>query len=133
LSYQWYLNGVAVAGATGATLTIAQAQASDAGSYTVVVGNGLGEVTGGPAELVVTSPAEVRITSAELGAGTLTLRWDAQVGQTYRVQYKNNLTDAVWTDGAEVTAVAVTASAVCSLADGAGVVPRRFFRIMVVN
>jgi len=27
----------------------------------------------------------------------------------------------------------VTASAVCSLADGAGVVPRRFFRIMVVN
>jgi len=133
LSYQWYLNGVAVAGATGATLTIAQAQASDAGSYTVVVGNGLGEVTGGPAELVVTSPAEVRITSAELGAGTLTLRWDAQVGQTYRVQYKNNLTDAVWTDGAEVTATAVTASAVCSLADGAGVVPRRFFRIMVVN
>jgi hypothetical protein len=68
-----------------------------------------------------------------LGAGTLTLRWDAQVGQTYRVQYKNNLTDAVWTDGAEVTATAVTASAVCSLADGAGVVPRRFFRIMVVN
>jgi len=133
LSYRWYLNGVAVAGATGATLTIAQAQASDAGSYTVVVGNGLGEVTGGPAELVVTSPAEVRITGAELGAGTLTLRWDAQVGQTYRVQYKNNLTDAVWTDGAEVTAVAVTASAVCSLADGAGVVPRRFFRIMVVN
>jgi len=133
LSYQWYLNGVAVAGATGATLTIPQAQASDAGSYTVVVGNGLGEVTGGPAELVVTSPSEVRITGAELGAGTLTLRWDAQVGQTYRVQYKNNLTDAVWTDGAEVTATAVTASAVCSLADGAGVVPRRFFRIMVVN
>lgn len=45
LSYQWYKNGVAVAGATSMFLTIGSSQPSDAGTYTVVVSNSSGSVT----------------------------------------------------------------------------------------
>ena len=37
MSYQWYKDGTAIAGATGASLTIAAATAADAGRYTVDV------------------------------------------------------------------------------------------------
>ena len=37
MSYQWYKDGAAIAGATGASLTIAAATAADAGRYTVDV------------------------------------------------------------------------------------------------
>ncbi|MEY4939659.1 MAG: hypothetical protein RIQ93_1394 [Verrucomicrobiota bacterium] len=39
-SYQWQRNGVAVAGATGATLTIASVQPADAGVYEALASNG---------------------------------------------------------------------------------------------
>jgi len=38
-SYQWQYNSTAIAGATGATLTIDNVQSSDAGTYAVVVTN----------------------------------------------------------------------------------------------
>ena len=43
LSYQWFCNGVAIAGATDATLTLANAlTTANAGAYTVVVSNAAG-------------------------------------------------------------------------------------------
>lgn len=54
-TYQWRRNGAAIAGATGATYTIAGAQPADAGDYTVVVTNAAGSVTSSPATLVVDS------------------------------------------------------------------------------
>ncbi len=45
LSYQWYKTGVAVAGATGSTYSIAKVALSDAGAYTVAVANAAGKVT----------------------------------------------------------------------------------------
>jgi len=53
LSYQWRRNGVALSGATGTTLTLTNVQATDAGSYTVTVSNGLGSVSSNPAVLSV--------------------------------------------------------------------------------
>jgi len=55
LTYQWQKNGTAIAGATAATYTIASAQAGDAGSYTVVVGNSAGTATSAAAALTVLS------------------------------------------------------------------------------
>ncbi|HUL54687.1 MAG TPA: immunoglobulin domain-containing protein, partial [Opitutaceae bacterium] len=52
-TYQWYRNGHTLGGATGNTLTIASAQAADAGDYTVVVTNSLGSVTSTKATLTV--------------------------------------------------------------------------------
>lgn len=53
LTYQWDKDGVAISGATGSTYTIASVQASDAGSYTVVVSNASDSVTSAAAIVVV--------------------------------------------------------------------------------
>jgi hypothetical protein len=75
-SYQWYKNGSPIAGATGATLSLAAVSASDAATYYVVVSNALGSATSASVALTVnqgpvftTQPAAV---SAPLG-GTVTL------------------------------------------------------------
>ena len=53
LSYQWQFNGVNIAGATGSTLAVANAQAANAGGYTVLVTNSVGSVMSGNATLTV--------------------------------------------------------------------------------
>ncbi len=52
-SYQWNFNGGAIAGATNAVLVITDAQAANAGSYTVTVSNAGGSLTSGTAPLTV--------------------------------------------------------------------------------
>ena len=60
LDYQWFDNGVAVAGATNDTLTIPAIQFTNAGLYSVVVSSSLGSITN-PPELVVVNPATVNL------------------------------------------------------------------------
>jgi hypothetical protein len=59
LTYTWKRDGIAIPGATAATLTIANAQPGDAGTYTVVVANSYGEVesTGALVEVLGASQA----------------------------------------------------------------------------
>jgi hypothetical protein len=57
MAYQWRRGGVAIAGATAVSYTIAIAKAADAGSYDVVVTNASGSVTSAPATLDVTAAA----------------------------------------------------------------------------
>src|SRR5262245_60270163 len=57
LGYQWFKDGVAIAGATGASLTINNAQGADIGSYTVVVSNGAGNATSDAAKLSIAAVA----------------------------------------------------------------------------
>lgn len=52
-NYQWRLNGVNIAGATNPTLTISNAQLANAGHYSVVVTNSLGQATSAAAKLTV--------------------------------------------------------------------------------
>jgi probable HAF family extracellular repeat protein len=60
LNYQWLFNGTNVAGATNVTLTITNAQAVSAGSYSVVVTNAVGSVTSSNAVLtLLTAPTIV--------------------------------------------------------------------------
>ncbi len=56
---QWRRDGVAIPGATGLTLTVANAQAVQSGSYTVIATNSLGSVVSTPALLSVVPPALV--------------------------------------------------------------------------
>jgi hypothetical protein len=53
LNYQWRKNGVNIAGATSATLTMKSVRTSDLGRYSVVVWNAAGLVVSAGAELVV--------------------------------------------------------------------------------
>jgi hypothetical protein len=63
-NYQWYLNGVAIAGATNATLPFSNPQPVNDGIYTVVVTDGLYPVTSSGASLLVI-PAGISV-----GSGT---------------------------------------------------------------
>ncbi|MGH7143107.1 MAG: immunoglobulin domain-containing protein [Planctomycetota bacterium] len=56
LHYQW-MHGSTAVGSDASTLTIANAQTADAGSYTVIVTNGAGTATSNPATLTVNSVA----------------------------------------------------------------------------
>lgn len=53
LTYQWKLNGAAIAGATSSSYAISNAQSSQAGDYTVTVSNSAGSVTSNTAKLTV--------------------------------------------------------------------------------
>ena len=65
LSYQWQLGGVAISGATSATYSISNVQASAAGSYAVAVTNSIGSVTSSAAVLTVTASAVAPTISAQ--------------------------------------------------------------------
>jgi hypothetical protein len=54
-SYQWYLNGTAISGATSSSYFMPSAIAMDAGNYTVTVTNPAGSVTSSTAKVVVGS------------------------------------------------------------------------------
>ncbi len=53
LSYQWRMNGSAIGGATGSSLTVFSVESSDAGDYEVVVSNGCGTSTSSAATLTI--------------------------------------------------------------------------------
>ncbi|MBI5767107.1 MAG: immunoglobulin domain-containing protein, partial [Verrucomicrobia bacterium] len=67
LGYQWKFNDVALAGATGATLTLPNITSASAGNYTVVVTNPAGSVTSAPAALTVIAQVPPTITSHPVG------------------------------------------------------------------
>jgi hypothetical protein len=91
LSYQWRKNGTNVAGATAATNSIAAAQSTAAGSYTVVVTNAAGSITSAVATLTVNivPPQITGIISA--GSGTVTLSGTGPVGELYRILATTNI------------------------------------------
>lgn len=62
LSYQWLRDGVAIAGATTSTYTIASVRNEDAGEYRVVVSNAAGTITTTAARLTVLPGAAPVIT-----------------------------------------------------------------------
>ena len=86
LSYQWYVNGVPISGATSSNYTLPSIQMTNAGMYSVVVSSFFGSVTNTPAQVVV-NPAGV----------TLSLNPDlliqGTVGYSYIIQCSTNLAD----------------------------------------
>jgi hypothetical protein len=59
LHYQWHFNNAPITGATAATLNLTNAQATNTGTYRVVVTNTAGTATSGPATLNVSDSAPV--------------------------------------------------------------------------
>lgn len=97
LTYQWFDNGAAIQNATNETLTLSSIQFTDAGLYTVVVGNSFGSVTN-PPEQVVVDPAGVSI---GLYPGVTI---SGVVGNNYIIQRTPNLGDTnSWVTTANVT------------------------------
>jgi uncharacterized protein (TIGR02597 family) len=71
MSYQWYFNGGAIANATTSSYSKANAQAADAGSYSVNVSNAGGTTPSAAATLTVNVPAAITSnpTSQTVNAG----------------------------------------------------------------
>jgi autotransporter-associated beta strand protein len=69
-TYQWRRNGAAIAGATTFTHTIANAQPTHSGAYTVLVSNEMNTLTSNPAELAITATNSGTVTGT--GSGTTT-------------------------------------------------------------
>ncbi len=64
LSYQWYYNtNSVIANATNSSLTVTNAQLTDAGGYSALVSNDFGSVTSAVAQLTVNTPVAPSITS----------------------------------------------------------------------
>ncbi len=61
LGYQWQFNGVPITGASDTSFTLAGAQSTNAGSYSVVVTNGYGANTSDVATLTVLVPPSISI------------------------------------------------------------------------
>src|SRR5205823_6402508 len=59
LSYQWRFNAANISGATASSYTIASAQPTDAGSYSVVITNIAGSITSATATLTVNIPPSI--------------------------------------------------------------------------
>jgi hypothetical protein len=68
---QWYFNGTPLAGATNTSLKLADAQAAQIGTYTVVVSNAYGAVTSAPALLNVIPAVPRRTVAAVFLTGDL--------------------------------------------------------------
>jgi alpha-tubulin suppressor-like RCC1 family protein len=70
LYYQWCKNGTNLVGQTGTNLVLASTQASDAGSYTVVITSSIGSVTSSPAILaLIPSPFVLPSPSSVISLG----------------------------------------------------------------
>jgi hypothetical protein len=75
-TYQWRKDGVAIPGATAATLELSSVKLTDAGSYTVVVTNSLGSVTSAAATVAVQAASVAPTITSQLVGLNL------QVGQS---------------------------------------------------
>ncbi len=79
LTYQWFRDGVAIAGATAAALRIGAALSADVGSYTVSVSNAAGTVTSTAATLAVTPASRISNLSV--------LTSIAEIGESFRLGF----------------------------------------------
>jgi hypothetical protein len=86
LSYQWYVGGVAIDGATNSALDFTSIQFTNGGLYSVVVTSPYGSVTNAPAQVII-NPAGVALGFSP----TLTITGVA--GYSYIIQSSTNLAD----------------------------------------
>jgi pectate lyase len=97
LAYQWYFNtNTPLANATNVTLILANVQATNAGTYSVMVTNAAGSVISSNAILIVSSgvPSQPQLSGFIYNNdGTFSLTVNGDTGPDYIVQASTNLTD----------------------------------------
>jgi hypothetical protein len=91
-SYQWQHGGNLLAGATTSALSLPSVGTNDAGAYSVTVSNAYRTVTSPAATLTVSpGPLAPQLAVARVSTTSLTITFDAESGQTYRLFSSTNL------------------------------------------
>jgi len=99
LSYQWFFDSTnSIKGAAEAQLTLTNVQPNQAGTYTVVVSDSAGSITSAPAVLRVLVPPAIVAGGVTVSAvNGVSISVNSVPGLNYTLEYKNSLTDPVWT------------------------------------
>ena len=123
LSYQWSRNGVAISGATGATLVLTKVQPADAGLYRVAVSNAGGTTTSALAIVGLGSTAKVTGAGSEVASNIVNPNGNvydqvllsgaaatvtADAGQVTRISYVDLNDDIVQVEFAGAGALTLT-------------------------
>lgn len=128
--YQWRFNNAPIGGATNSILSCINAQASQAGGYSVVVANASGSVTSQVAALAVTLPTPPQMLPlTPVANGALKVSWTALSGRSYRVQVATNLSRPNWISLAPDV---VAGGTVASVTDQPNGTPARFYRVLLL-
>jgi VCBS repeat-containing protein len=78
---------------------------------------------------IAARPPALQIQSITLDNNTATVTWSAAVGRTYRMQYKDALTNGNWTD---VVPGIVATNSIATATNGVAAVNRRFYRVALL-
>jgi hypothetical protein len=133
ISYAGFVNGddtsdLDVLPTASTTATIS----SPAGTYAITVTGGADDnyafnlVNG---TLTIVDDLSPEITSITMDNGLVTITWNAIAGREYKLQYKDNMTDAVWTE--MITTVLATGPT-ASAENLVGNLPQRFYRVRLL-
>jgi len=96
-NYQWMYYGTNIPSASAKALTLTNVQpVSFGGPYTVSVSDGFTSVTSSP-PANLTLAVSPSITSPSVSGGQFHLTFNSEVGPSYIVDFKSNLTNATWT------------------------------------
>lgn len=97
LEYQWQKDGSDIESATNSTYLIPNVEATNAGSYTVIVRNPV-ETTNSLAANLTVDPGIPILMPALISENELVIRWNAIPGRNYQLQFKSSLEAPTWTD-----------------------------------
>ncbi|MEO8426600.1 MAG: immunoglobulin domain-containing protein [Verrucomicrobiota bacterium] len=123
LSYQWLFNGVPIAGATNAELTLSAVHLKDNGNYSAAIRDVVGTFFSQTANLVILVPAST-VTSGRFSAFSgYRLTLDGEPGFTYRIETSDNLLDWSAFTNATLNGASVTISDTSAAGHG-----QRFYR-----
>jgi uncharacterized repeat protein (TIGR01451 family) len=126
-TYQWLFNGSTVSGATSTALSINNAQASNIGNYQAVATNSAGSATSSVAHLTVLIAPPIQFAGIGANGTNVTISVNSVTGLTYRLEYKNLLTDPVWTPVAP--ALPGTGGSLSLVDTNTPLAPSRFYRV----
>jgi len=125
--YQWLFNGTNLLAATTTILSLNNAQAANIGNYQAVATNTAGAATSSVAHLTVLIAPSISLTSFGANGTNVTISVGSVAGLTYRLEYKNQLTDPLWTP--IVPPASGSGGTVILLDTNAPLAPTRFYRV----
>jgi hypothetical protein len=122
--FQWWFNGAPLSGQTNRTLTITNAQSTNAGSYYLVATNPAGSATSTPALISYTDASTLRLSVHP----SLTIF--GTPGRTYRIEYSSDTRGAAqWTTATNLT---IVSSPELWIDPTAAVGEKRFYRVLLL-